>query len=361
MTTTIQQFDYSINLLRALLWQDDTAPRMTALLQAKQDWYDTNVSTFWENWVADVFDIRTANEFGLAVWAIILGIPTSAIIPPTTKANFGFGIRLLTQDANDARGTWTRANGVTITAGQVDPNGATNAVKLDLSTGTGSARTVTVPTTAGGIPAGTVTIQFQAKLISGTQGTLTSSVAGVASSAWPALSAAWSTVTLTVTNPTAGSTAFNIVAPTSSAAVIEVYGLKVVSGTLVNNGNLNFDRGNFGSATSSVAGLTLEQKRILLRLRYFKLISRCTVPEINRIMKSVLGDQGTVYVLDANDMNFVTYVFGFQPNSSLAFVLQNFDVLPRPAAVGVRYIVGTRQTFGFGQFFKNFNNGTFGA
>jgi len=218
MTTRIQEFDYSINLLRALLWQDNTAPKTTALLQQKQDWYDANVSTFWEDWVTDVFDIRTANEFGLAVWAIILGVPTSAIIPPTNKANFGFGTF-----------------------------------------------------------------------------------------------------------------------------------------------NKNFGHGNFGSNSSTVVGLTLEQKRILLRLRYFKLISRCTVPEINRIMKSVLGDQGSVYVLDANDMSFVTYVFGFQPNSALAFVLQNFDVLPRPAAVGVRYIVSTRATFGFGPFFKNFDNGTFGT
>lgn len=361
MTTRIQEFDYSINLLRALLWQDNAAPKTTSLLQQKQAWYDENVSTFWQNWVTDVFDIRTANEFGLAVWAIILGIPTSAILPPTTKLNFGFGLPLLTQDANDARGTWTAANGPTITAGQLDPNAGTNAVKLDLSTGTGSARTVLVPTTTGGIPAGVTTIQFQAKLISGTQGTLTSSIGGASSAAWPALTSAWQTVTLTVTNPTAGTTAFDLIAPSASAAVVGVFGLKVCSGSSVYNHNLNFDRGNFGAASSSVVGLTLEQKRILLRLRYFKLISRCTVPEINRMMKSVLGDQGSVYVLDANDMSFVTYVFGFQPNSALAFVLQNFDVLPRPAAVGVRYIVGSRATFGFGPYFKNFNHGTFGA
>jgi hypothetical protein len=218
MTTRIQEFDYSINLLRALLWQDNRAPKLKSILQQKQDWYDTNVSTFWEDWVRDVFDIRTANEFGLAVWAIILGIPTSAILPPTNKPNFGFG-----------------------------------------------------------------------------------------------------------------------------------------------SFNKNFNHGNFGSKSSTVVGLTLEQKRILLRLRYFKLISRCTVPEINRGMKSILGDQGTVYVLDANNMQFVTYVFGFQPNSTLQFVLQNFDVLPRPAAVGVRYVVNGNTHWGFGSLRKNFNHGNFGA
>jgi hypothetical protein len=218
MTSRIQEFDYSINLLRSLLWQDNKSPKMAALLKQKQTWYDTNVSTFWTDWVTDVFDIRTANEFGLAVWAIILGVPTSVILPPTNKANFGFG-----------------------------------------------------------------------------------------------------------------------------------------------SFNKNFNNGNFGSASSSVAGLTIDQKRILLRLRYFKLICRPTVVEVNRIMKSLFGDQGSVYVLDANDMTYITYIFGFQPNSSLAFVLQNFDVLPRPAAVGVRYLIADRKTFGFGQYFENFNNGTFGA
>lgn len=218
MTTRIQQFDFSVDLLRALLWQDNKAARLTSLLKQKQTWYDTNVSTFWEDWVRDVFDIRTANDFGLSVWAIVLGIPLTTILPPTTKANFGFG-----------------------------PH------------------------------------------------------------------------------------------------------------------NLNFDRGNFGSASQTVVGLTLEQRRILLRLRYFSLITRCTIPEVNAWMKYLLGDQGSVYVLDANDMSYTTYVFGFQPNSALAFVLEQYDVLPRPAGVGVRYIVASRKTFGFGNYFKNFNNGTFGA
>lgn len=216
--STVQDFDFSVNLLRAILWQDNNAATLQAILQQKQDWYTTNQTEFWTDWLANVFDIRTANEFGLSVWAIILGIPTSLIVPPTTKKNFGFG------------------------------------------------------------------------------------------------------------------------AP-----------------------HFNFNRGNFGHSSSVVVGLTLEQKRILLRLRYFKLISRPTVPAINRMLKSVLGDQGGVYVLDANDMSFTTYVFGFQPNSTLALILQSQDVLPRPAAVGIKFIISTRPVFGFGPYNKNFNNGTFGS
>jgi hypothetical protein len=86
-----------------------------------------------------------------------------------------------------------------------------------------------------------------------------------------------------------------------------------------------------------------------------------SVTAINAGLKRILGSYGGVYVLDGLNMTYVTYVFGFQPDSALSFVLNNYDVMPRPAAVGVRYVIATRATFGFGQYNKNFNNGTFGA
>lgn len=220
MSAAIQEFDFSVNLLRALLWRHDQATNLTSILQQKSDWYEINHTEFWNDWVTNVFDVRTANEFGLTVWAAILGVPLSLIAPANTGPQFGFG-----------------------------PNG---------------------------------------------------------------------------------------------------------------NGRQNFDNGNFGVSQAGV-GLSLEQKRILIQLTYYKLISRCTVPEINAAMARILGDYGSVYVLDGNNMQYTTYVFGFQPNSALQFVLENFDVLPRPAGVGVKYIVSTRPAFGFGAFNQNFNNGTFWA
>lgn len=216
MTITVQDFDFSVNLLRCVLWQYDSAARVQSILQQKSDWYTINQEQFWADWVRDVFDLRTANDFGLSVWGIILGVPLQATIQPIAKANFGFGTY-----------------------------------------------------------------------------------------------------------------------------------------------NKNFDHGTFGIASTSILNITTAQKRILLQLRYFKLISRCTVPAINRVLKSVLGSYGKAYVLDGNDMGFITYVFAFQPSSQLLFVLENFDILPRPAAVGLKYIISTRPVFGFGTFNKNFNHGTF--
>lgn len=80
---TIQQFDFSVNLLKSLLWEYGTnQPNLQALLTAKQNWYTDNQTEFWTDWLADVFDLRTANDFGCIVWAIILGIATDAFNIP---------------------------------------------------------------------------------------------------------------------------------------------------------------------------------------------------------------------------------------------------------------------------------------
>lgn len=88
-----QAFDFSVNALQALLWQHDNAPKLTGLIEAKQAWYDTNQTEFWNDWIADVFDLRTANAFGMTVWAVILGFPLTVILDPdfATKPVFGFG------------------------------------------------------------------------------------------------------------------------------------------------------------------------------------------------------------------------------------------------------------------------------
>lgn len=218
MSATIQELDFSVDLLRAVLWQYNDAAKIQSILQQKSDWYNTNQTEFWQDWITNVFDLRTCNDFGCQVWAIILGLPLQVVTPPTNKANFGFGTF-----------------------------------------------------------------------------------------------------------------------------------------------NKNFNHGNFGQLGSGIAGLTLDQKRILLQLRYRKLTSRCTVPETNKMLADLLGKYGKIYLLDPLDMSYSIYVFGFQPYSSLLFVLQNFDILPRPAAVGVKYIVSTRPVFGFGQYNRNFNHGTFAS
>lgn len=216
----IQTFDFAINLLRALLWKHNRAERLEALVRSKQAWYEANQSGFWQAWLRDVFDLRTANAFGLQVWARILGVRLSVPVDPSDpdKPTWGFG-------------PFFR----------------------------------------------------------------------------------------------------------------------------------NFGRGNFGRLGDGTQHLTLEEQRMLLRLRYLTLISRATIPDMNRAVTTVFGDRGRVYALDPLNMGPVVYVFTFDPGRRLLDLLLEYDALPRPSAVGVSVTVLTRPRFGFGPYNRNFNRGTFGA
>jgi hypothetical protein len=212
----IQQFDFTVDILQALLWQYNEALRLQGLLENQEAWCDINQTEFWESWITDVFDLRTANDFGLIVWSIILGIPLSVEEPPSPpKPTWGFG-------------------------------------------------------------------QYYK----------------------------------------------------------------------------NFNNGNFRQQYSGYINLTTEQKRIVLRLRYFQLVTNGTVPQINQFFSYLFGP-GEAYVLDTYDMSMAYYIFTSELSSQLQFVLQKYDLLPRPAGVGVGYAIIPKDTFGFEEFHLNFDNGNF--
>jgi hypothetical protein len=214
---TEKEFDFSIDLMQSLLWQYNDATRLQALIQQKQDWLNTEYTEFWQNWIRDVFDLRTANDFGLQVWAIILGVT----LAPETG---------------------------------------------------------------------------------------------------------------------------------SDGAGKKVFGFDPY--------HQNFNNGNFSKIQGAVIKLTTAQKRLILQLRYYQLVARGTVPEIN-FMLSKLFPNGA-WVIDTLDMSFVTYVFSSRPNSHIQFILDNYDLLPRPAGVGVKYWVADHNAFGFNHGRTNFYNAHFG-
>lgn len=216
--STIQQFDYSVDLMEALLWQHNNAVRLNALSRAKNAWYQENSGDFWEAWVRDVFDLRTANMFGLRVWSIILDLPLNFALPLNTSKSFGFG-----------------------------PN------------------------------------------------------------------------------------------------------------------NANFNHKGFALSSNNSATVDIEDARLLLRLRYLQLICYPSITEINRILATVFADRGGAYAEDSLDMQYVVFVFAFTPGSSLAKLLYQYDVLPRPAGVGVRITIEGAKKFGFGINNANFNNAGFNS
>lgn len=81
-------------LTPVLLWQHGAAPRLSSLILSKQAWYQKNCDQFWQDWFDNVFNLATADEFGLQVWGIILGIPigvASGAPQPIVVKPWGFG------------------------------------------------------------------------------------------------------------------------------------------------------------------------------------------------------------------------------------------------------------------------------
>jgi hypothetical protein len=188
-----QAFDLSADLLQTLLWQYNEASALQTLVRRKQAWLDAVQEQFWSDWISDVFDLTTANEFGLSVWAAILDVPL-VVVPAAQLAKpfFGFGAD-----------------------------------------------------------------------------------------------------------------------------------------------NVGFTQGNFASS-QMLASLTPEQRRLVLRLRYFQLVTRGAVTEVNAFLAQVFGE-GVVYVEELGDMK-IRYVFTQKPSSAVELVLTEFDVLPRPAGVSAEYV-----------------------
>ncbi len=92
MSNDIQEFDFSVDVLKALLWQYDNATNLRGLLDQQNIWYAAYQKGFWQDWYTDVFDLRTANAFGLSVWSIILGQPLfSSFAGNVGYPFFGFG------------------------------------------------------------------------------------------------------------------------------------------------------------------------------------------------------------------------------------------------------------------------------
>lgn len=106
----IQEIDSNINLLQAVLWQYNNADNIKTLAQGQQDYVDENNKQFWEDWYNDVFNLVTANEFGLSVWSIILNVPFLMNIFPQGGKIFGFNqLPVVNENVNFERGNFAKS------------------------------------------------------------------------------------------------------------------------------------------------------------------------------------------------------------------------------------------------------------
>ena len=100
--------------------------------------------------------------------------------------------------------------------------------------------------------------------------------------------------------------------------------------------NKNFNNGRFVGLTDPIQMLTLEEKRILLKFRYFQLTTDMTLTAINQFMADIFG-MGVIFVTDGLNMT-ITYSYTNAFNPNLLTVMQEFELFPRPAGVSVTFM-----------------------
>lgn len=88
----VQKFDFLTDLNQVLLWVYDKATNLKSLIRDKNDWYFIYFTSFWNNWYSNVFNLVSANPFGLSVWSHILNVPyyVNDYVTPDYKKIWGF-------------------------------------------------------------------------------------------------------------------------------------------------------------------------------------------------------------------------------------------------------------------------------
>lgn len=66
--------DYNADIERNISWQYENASKLKSLIIQKKNWITANNSAFWQDWYRNIFNLETANSFGLNVWGKILNL-----------------------------------------------------------------------------------------------------------------------------------------------------------------------------------------------------------------------------------------------------------------------------------------------
>ena len=114
--------------------------------------------------------------------------------------------------------------------------------------------------------------------------------------------------------------------------------------------NRNFYKSQFIDENINFTYMSLDDnsyKKILLCLST-KLTTDCTIPNINVFCEKLFNSfGGSSFIRDSENMEFVSYIFRFEMPQWFKYVLDNYDILPRPAGVGSRYLESISYKFGF--------------
>lgn len=95
--------DFSLWASKAIpIWQYCNAPKLSAIIESELAFFNTNATQFFSNWETNVFNLLTANTFGLNVWGKILGVGR----PSIPAVNGGIDQNGVFRFANIDTGRW---------------------------------------------------------------------------------------------------------------------------------------------------------------------------------------------------------------------------------------------------------------
>ena len=121
----------------------------------------------------------------------------------------------------------------------------------------------------------------------------------------------------------------------------------------------NFYKSNFGLNGSKEKRLTLEQKRLIIKLIYLKRYVKPTIPQIKRFLKTVIDDNVTIS--DNFDMTAGLITFSKDISQDLRDVIIKYDLLPRAAGTQFVSRIFNGTQFGLGIYNRNFYQSNFSS
>ena len=106
---------------------------------------------------------------------------------------------------------------------------------------------------------------------------------------------------------------------------------------------------NNGTPDTSTYSLSDTAYRTLIMVKALANISATTAPAINQLLRIMFAGRGDAYVIDLGGMA-MKYVFNFYLQPYEVSIIQQTNILPRPAGVSFSYAASaTNKTFGFAE------------
>lgn len=96
----ITKFDFHNDYSPLILWQYLEAEKLKGIVDNQSEFSDKYIRDFWDDYNTNVFNLRTADSFGLSVWGILLNQPRPLYTDLTPFSDDDYRTWLLAQVFN---------------------------------------------------------------------------------------------------------------------------------------------------------------------------------------------------------------------------------------------------------------------